>query len=271
MSEFRVHIIASGSKGNATLLQAGDTAILIDAGISARRIKKGLAQAGVKPQELSGIFITHEHTDHINGLPVFCRHAQIPVFANERTWFASGVLGKIESKYRRMLPDDIMRIGDISLKPFSVSHDAAQPVGFNFFYRESKCSFATDMGFADASIREALSGSDTIVIEANHDTQMLANGSYPYYLKARIKGKRGHLSNQETGEILSDVIWSKQVEVFLAHLSQENNCPQIARKTVQDVLQQKGALQKAEIYIARQDELVSNCCTDEKLINAQCL
>ena len=257
MSKFRVCILASGSKGNATLLQAGDTSILVDAGISARRIKKGLERVGVQPSQLAGIFITHEHRDHIDGLSVFCQYNKIPVFANEETWLAVGFLGKVESRQRRMLPDNMFKVGDISLQSFPVAHDAARPVGFSFFYRDSKCTFATDLGHVDAKVKEAFAGSDTIIVEANHDRQMLKEGKYPHYLKARISGPKGHLSNEDAGALLAEVC-SKHTEVFLAHLSKENNCPLLAEKTVRDILQQKGAQERTKIYVANQEEIVSN-------------
>lgn len=263
MSNFKIHILASGSKGNATLIQAGATSFLIDAGISARKIKNGLAKIGLKASELDGIFITHEHTDHINGLPVFARQAGVPVFANEETWFASGCLSRIESRLRRMLPDSMFTVGEISLQTFSIPHDAAAPVGFNFFYKDQKCTLATDLGHADSKIKAALAGSDAIVLEANHDVKLLAQGRYPYYLKQRISGRHGHLSNKDAGELLCDIVGTKPTQIFLAHLSQENNCPSVARNTVADILAQKGLLPKTDIYVASQDELVSNCIKGE--------
>lgn len=258
MSGFKVHMIASGSKGNATLLQTGRTCLLIDAGISAKRITAGLKRAGLTPDDLSGVFITHEHSDHINGLPVFSKQSQVSIYANENTWMTAGKLSLVDKRFRRVLPEEGLTIGDITVKSFRLSHDAASPVGFNFFAKGYKCSVATDLGCPTAEVKKALYGSDTIILEANHDLDMLDNGSYPWHLKRRVRGSRGHLSNMDAGFMLSEVMTAKRTQVYLAHLSEENNTPDIARKTVEDILSDKGMLKSADIYVAGQEGLVSN-------------
>ncbi|MDR2006535.1 MAG: MBL fold metallo-hydrolase [Acidaminococcales bacterium] len=256
---FRVHVLASGSKGNAVLIGAGRTTIMIDAGISARRLDRELGKLGLRAGDLSGIFITHEHTDHVKGLPVFVEKSQVQVFAREETWLALEGLRKIHSGCRRLLPMQESAVGDLSIRPFAVSHDAAAPVGFNIFYRRRKCSLATDLGFAGEEVKAALSGSDVLIIEANHDEKMLASGCYPPAMKKRISGGQGHLSNAQAGRLLAEVYGGKKTQVFLAHLSQENNRPELAQKTVADILAARGAVGAISIYVTSQDGLVSNC------------
>ena len=256
---FKVHVLASGSKGNSILVQAGNTSLLIDAGISSRQIAGKLGQLGVRPDDLSGVFITHEHRDHINGLPVFAKRAQVPIFTREKTWLAMDCIRQIEKSFCRLLPLTEMSIGDIVVKPFFISHDAAEPIGFSFFYKQQKCSLATDLGFVSADVKKALADSDVIILEANHDPKMLNEGRYPRFLKERIRSKHGHLSNIDAGMLLAEIVESKETEVFLAHLSQENNRPTLAYKTVSDILANESKLDKVCLYMASQIEIVSNC------------
>lgn len=256
---FKVHVLASGSKGNSILVQAGGTSILIDAGISSRQIVGKLAQLGVKPHELDGVFVTHEHKDHVGGLPVFSKRAQVPIFAREKTWLAMDCIRQIERTYCRLLPITKLNVGDFLIKPFFISHDAVEPVGFSFFYKDQKCSFATDLGCYNQEIKEAIADSDVLILEANHDEQMLKEGSYPRFLKERIKSEQGHLSNLQAGTLLAEIVEKKMIDVFLAHLSQENNRPSLAEKTVNGILSAKGKIDKVTLYVASQIQMVSNC------------
>ena len=256
---FRVHVLASGSKGNAVLIGAGRTNILIDAGISARRLNRELGGLGLAARDLAGIFITHEHIDHVRGLSAFVEKSQVQVFAKEETWLALANLHKVRADCRRLLPMRESAVGDLCVRPFAVSHDAAAPVGFNIFYKSRKCSLATDLGFAGGEVKTAVAGSDVFIIEANHDEKMLSGGSYPPALKKRIGGGRGHLSNAQAGQLLAEVCGGKKTEVFLAHLSQENNRPELAQKTVADILAARGAAGSISIRVTSQDGLVSNC------------
>lgn len=263
---FKVHMLASGSKGNSILVQAGSTSILIDAGISSRQIVGKLGQLGVKPNDLSGVFITHEHRDHVGGLPVFAKRAQVPVFTREKTWLAMDCIRQIERSFCRLLPLNEITIGDIVVKPFFISHDATEPIGFSFFYKKEKCSLATDLGFVSTDVKEALAGSDVIILEANHDLKMLNEGRYPRFLKERIKSKHGHLSNSDAGKLLTEIVDKKRTEIFLAHLSQENNRPTLALQTVSDILANEDKLDKVSIYLASQIEIVSNCKKESEVI-----
>lgn len=235
----QVHVLASGSKGNATFLRVGNTNILVDAGISTRRIKNSLNEVGINIQDLHGILITHEHRDHIAGLPTLMKKYNIPVYARPAAWNAMYC--------RQLLPDecccalaDDLTINEIKIKPFSISHDAADPVGFNLYHENIKVSVATDLGFVTDNVKAAIELADVLVLEANHDIDMLRQGAYPWYLKRRIMSNRGHLSNTDAGWTLARLPRKEHTQVFLAHLSQENNTPELARKTVMEILEGEG-------------------------------
>ncbi len=253
-----LHVLASGSTGNATLLKFGNVNLLIDAGISARRIKNGLAEIGTPLETLDGVLITHEHRDHVSGLTTLMNRYRIPVYARLETWDALPGKEALPPELCRSLTDSL-DIGAVRIEPFSISHDAADPVGFNFFYRQLKCSVATDLGFVTDTVKKALDGSDVIMLEANHDLDMLRNGSYPWYLKKRIMSNRGHLSNLDAGWTLARLARKSHTHVFLAHLSQENNCPEIAERTVRGILEEQGCRMGSDLtlYITYPDRRVS--------------
>jgi phosphoribosyl 1,2-cyclic phosphodiesterase len=239
----QIHVLASGSTGNSTFLKIGDANILVDAGISARRIKQGLAALGTAVEELDGILITHEHRDHVCGLPTLTRKYRLPVYARPATW------GAIDSQTAqdKWVPPECRRdlaesldIGQVKIEPFAISHDAVDPVGFSFHHSRQKCGFATDLGFVTDSVKKALAMSDALVFEANHDVDMLKQGSYPWFLKQRIMSNRGHLANTDTGWTLARLERKSHCHVFLAHMSKENNRPEIAEKTVADILVEQG-------------------------------
>lgn len=235
----KLHVLASGSTGNATCIQFGDTNILVDAGISARRVKNGLDAVGVAVEDISAVFITHEHTDHISGLPMLAQKYHLPIYTRPATLAAMPCRDLLPTECCRELPDSL-DIGSLKIEPFSISHDAADPVGFNFYYGQSKCSFATDIGYVTDSVRTRLENSDVLVFESNHDVDMLQTGSYPWYLKKRILGTRGHLSNNDCGWTLSRLLKKQHTDVFLAHISKENNRPDVAEATVGGILSEAG-------------------------------
>ena len=193
----QVHVLASGSTGNAVFVKMGRTKLLIDAGISATRIRRGLAAENVDIRGIDGVLVTHEHRDHVNGLPMLGKKYKLDTYTRPATWRALG--------YQEALPPTghelpaSLDIGQVKIEPFGISHDAADPVGFTLYYRDFKCSVATDLGFVTASVKRAVSLSDVLVLEANHDVDMLKNGSYPWFLKQRILSNRGHLSNSDAG------------------------------------------------------------------------
>lgn len=238
----QINVLASGSTGNATFLKMGDANILVDAGISTRRIKQSLAAVGAAVEDLDGVLVTHEHRDHVCGLSTLTRKYRLPVYARQATWDAiDRQYGPqlVASECRRELTESL-DIGQVKIEPFSISHDAADPVGFSFYHGQTKCGFATDLGFVTETVKKALSLSDVLVFEANHDIDMLKKGSYPWFLKQRILSNRGHLANTDTGWTLARLPRKNHCHAFLAHISQENNRPEIAQKTVIEILAEEG-------------------------------
>lgn len=233
--------LASSSSGNCIYVGTDKTHILIDAGISCKRVRTGLEKIGVDPALLDGILITHEHTDHIKGLGVVSRKYKIPVYATAETWkriLCTGTTGAIdETLFREVVPDGDFKINDLVIHPFNTPHDAVQPVCYTFTNGERKISVATDLGCYDSYIAEKLKKSNILFIEANHDFEMLKNGSYPHYLKKRILSDTGHLSNEMSGRLVSEVMHDGLEYVILGHLSNENNRPEIALAAVRGELQ----------------------------------
>lgn len=254
----QLHILASGSTGNAIYMEIGAAKFLIDAGISARRIEQGLKAAGIQPDALDAVFVTHEHSDHICGLPVFTRRFKIPVYTRRRTWDAFPAAHHVEAEYRRDLGARL-DMGGVCIEPFAISHDAAEPVGLSFRHGDLKCVVATDMGCVSERVEQDMAGADVMVFESNHDIAMLRAGPYPEYLKKRILSNRGHLSNLDTGRCLARMEKKSGMHVFLAHLSQHNNCPELAMSTVQQVLDHQGCRcgQDLFLHLAQPTQTVS--------------
>ncbi|MGE5380202.1 MAG: MBL fold metallo-hydrolase [Methylocystaceae bacterium] len=246
----QVHVLASGSTGNAVLISMGGTNILIDAGISTRRIEQGLNQVGLTAGELDAVLITHEHADHIRGLDVLSRRYRLPVYTRAATWEAMNLSPRFPAESCHAL-EDAVTIGSIEVLPFRISHDAADPVGFSFFHQDKKCVLATDMGIVTPEAKAAIADADVMILEANHDPALLANGPYPYYLKQRIRSQVGHLSNQDCACLLGSIDLPSGAHVFLAHLSQQNNTPALAEKTVEDHLTGCGCEVGQEIILHR--------------------
>lgn len=232
----RLCSIASGSSGNCIYVGSDHTNLLVDTGISGKRVEFGLNSLDLTSRDLDGILVTHEHSDHIKGLGVMARKCGVPIYATEGTIRAmeeSGQLGRIpEGIFRILREDEDCQIGDLQVHPFRISHDAAQPVGYRIAHGGKQVGIATDMGTYDAYTVDNLSGLDALVLEANHDVNMLQVGSYPYYLKQRILGKRGHLSNEMAGKLLCRLLHDNLKDIFLGHLSRENNYEALAYETV---------------------------------------
>lgn len=235
----QVHILASGSTGNSVLLQLGGKNILIDAGISARRIEQGLAGVGVKAGELDCVLITHEHIDHIKGLDVLVRRHKVPVYTRPGTWEGIPCRSKLPSQCCCEIYNSL-DIGPVTVETFPISHDANDPVGFCFFWQQTKCTLATDLGMITPPVKDAVKNARLAILESNHDLDMLQTGPYPSFLKQRIKGAKGHLSNLDAARLLASVGEQAPMEVFLAHLSQQNNTPSLAEKTVAGFLTEQG-------------------------------
>lgn len=233
----RLLSIASGSSGNCIYVGDNDTHILIDAGISGKRIEAGLNQNGLKTSDVNGILVTHEHSDHISGLGVLARRYGIPIYATMETIreiMRVKSLGAIEpGLFVPILPDREFKIEELTVHPFSISHDAANPVAYRISNeKEEKVAAATDMGTYNQYIVENLSGLSALLLEANHDVNMLEAGWYPYPLKRRILGNRGHLSNETSGRLLAELLHDGLKYIFLGHLSKENNLAELAYETV---------------------------------------
>lgn len=232
----RLCSIASGSSGNCIYVGNTDTHLLVDTGISKKRIEDSLDKLGIPGNDLNGILITHEHSDHIQGLGVFCRKYRIPVYATKGT--IHGILhcktvGDIPNElFREIRSDQDYTLGSMLIKPFTISHDANEPIGFRIEDVEKSVAVATDLGQYDNYIINKLEQLDAIVLEANHDTHMLEVGPYPYYLKQRVLGCCGHLSNELAGRLLCQILHPNLKHIILGHLSKENNFPELAYETV---------------------------------------
>ncbi len=229
-----VTTFASGSSGNCYLISQGSTHIIVDAGISCRRITDSLASVGLSPADLAGILITHEHTDHISGLPTLLKKTTLPVWCSPGTGEALGrSIPGISRLLRTVSPETPFLVDEITVTPFSTSHDAAESLGFTLNYQAHKVSIATDLGKVTESVLHALAGTQLLIAEANHDTEMLRNGPYPPALQDRISGRLGHLSNADCAEMCAKV--NPQI-VLLAHISEKNNTSELALKTVRAAL-----------------------------------
>lgn len=232
----RLCSIASGSSGNCIYTGSDNTHLLVDAGISAKRIEAGLKELQVEGKDIQGLLITHEHSDHIKGVGVLARRYGLPIYATEGTveqMRHMDCLGAVDkSLYHVIHADEAFRIGDVDIEPFRISHDAAEPVAYRFRCGDKSAAVATDMGFYNDYIVEHLKELDVLLLEANHDIQMLQVGPYPYPLKQRILGDRGHLSNESAGQLLCRVLHDHMKKIYLGHLSKENNYAELAYETV---------------------------------------
>lgn len=232
----RMCSIASGSSGNCIYVGSDNTHLLVDTGISKKRIEEGLKKLEIKGEELSGILITHEHSDHIQGLGVFSRKYEIPVYATPGT--IEGVLsysglGRMpEGLLHPIHTDEPFALGDVTVDPFAISHDANEPSGYRLECGGKSVAVATDLGKYDEYTVEHLKDLDAVLLESNHDIHMLEVGGYPYYLKQRILGDKGHLSNELSGRLLCDILHDNLKHIVLGHLSKENNYAKLAYETV---------------------------------------
>jgi phosphoribosyl 1,2-cyclic phosphodiesterase len=258
----RMCSIASGSSGNCIYIGTEATHLLVDVGISCKKTVAGLNQLGVDGKDLDGILITHEHADHINGLGVMCRKFGIPIYATKGTIEAIkqvSSLGAIdEGLFNEIKADEKFVLKDIIVNPMKISHDAAQPVAYRFKQGDKHMAVATDLGTYDEYTIDCLQGMDALLLEANHDINMLQVGPYPYYLKQRILGNKGHLSNELSGRLLSRLLNDNLKTVFLGHLSKENNLAELAYETVRLEISMADNPYKPDdfpIYVANRSEV----------------
>ncbi|MEA3423959.1 MAG: MBL fold metallo-hydrolase [Bacillota bacterium] len=244
--------IASGSSGNCHFVSSDKAKILLDFGMSHRYVKKALEEIGENIESIESVFITHEHSDHVKGLKTFLKKHEIPVYMNECTY--EKAKGKIreEDLYKIIITDKNinMIIGDIKIVNFDISHDAAHPTGYSFACEDKKLSIVTDIGVITDEIISVLDDSNFLVIEANHDVNMVMFGAYPYYLKRRILSDVGHLSNDDAAETVLRVFKKGILKnVVLAHLSKENNIPELAQLTVKKYLEDHGVDTESDINL----------------------
>ena len=231
----RICLLASGSKGNAIYIESRECRMLIDAGFSAKELSRRLEGIGVAADSLHALFATHEHSDHSHGLGPMARRYALDVFIKPETIAALPRLGAIE-KLREFETGTSFCCRDVQVEAFPLTHDAASPVGFVIETGEGRVGVATDLGIATRLVQQRLKGCRVLILETNHDEEMLRDGPYPWHLKQRIRSNHGHLSNRAGAALLDELRWEGLEAVFLAHLSETNNNPQLAEAAVGEVL-----------------------------------
>ncbi len=246
--------LASGSSGNCILIQSEGTSVLIDAGISCRKITQRLKECGVAPETLDGILITHEHNDHVAGLQVFCKRHRVPVYASEGTCPVLAYRYPAAAPHLMMIPaDSYFELGGLTVTAFSTPHDAADSVGYLLSDGTSSAAVATDLGQVTDHVRDIITGADIVLLETNHDVAMLRNGPYPYLLQERILSGVGHLCNDAAAELAVHLARTGTKTLVLAHLSKDNNSEALALHTVRGALEDDGL--SPVIAAAPRDEL----------------
>ena len=234
----KMAVLASGSSGNSIYLSTDNTAILIDAGLSGKELERRMKSVKLNPEDISAILVTHEHGDHIKGAGVLSRRYDIPIYASTGTWRAARKkLGKIRKGFEKTIKES-WQLGDFEITSFPIPHDAAEPVGYVVSDGDVNFGLATDIGYINDDLYDHLKDLDCILLEANHDIDLLREGSYPGMLKRRIRGNEGHLSNDETADFLPELLKANEKSscpvVLLSHLSAENNRPELAYLTVKN-------------------------------------
>lgn len=234
--------LSSGSSGNCQYIETDKSKILIDGGFSGKQIEKLLNDIDVCPKDLDGIFVTHEHSDHIKGVGILSRRYDIPIFANAGTWKGmEEKLGKIKEENIKLIStDENLEFRDLDILPIKIYHDSFEPVGYIINNKKKKISVVTDTGYVGEDMLYNMKDSDLFLLESNHDIDLLKLGSYPYYLKERVLSMRGHLSNEDAGKALSKILKGENEVVLLGHLSLENNMPLLAYETVKQELESVG-------------------------------
>jgi len=256
-----VSMLASGSRGNCAIIASACTKILVDAGISCRETFKRMKTLGEDPHSLSAILITHEHSDHIYGLATLAKKLRVPVFMTGATYHAwaramrdeKGERPQLE-KLERFDSGHRFQVGDIEVRPFTIPHDAADPVGFTLRAEGIKIGFVTDLGYLPVSVRDHLRGCDMLIMESNHDVEMLRVGPYPWAVKQRVMSRVGHLSNEALADFFINDYDNSATFVVLAHLSEQNNHPSIALREAEKALATRESLFHNRLLLASQSE-----------------
>ena len=253
---FKYCNLYSGSSGNCSYIESDNTKLLIDCGVSSKKLEGALNSIGLSLQEIDGILISHEHNDHVKGLSAVCKKYHIPIYANNPTFtnITQNVPDELRKKFNT---NEYFEIGDVKVYPFSIPHDAADPCGFNLFFENKKFTIATDIGHIDNKVLHNLDESDFLLLESNYEITMLQCSKYPYLLKKRILGPNGHLSNDDAGLVISELLKNGVQNIMLGHLSENNNFPELAYQTVIDKIIAKNAdIDKLKLQVA--DRYVPN-------------
>jgi phosphoribosyl 1,2-cyclic phosphodiesterase len=235
-------VLASGSTGNAIYVETEDQRFLVDAGLSGKQMDALFQQIGREMKNLTGLLVTHEHSDHIKGIGIVARKYKLPIYANEKTWKAmDGLIGEVpvEQKFTFDM-ETVKSFGSLDIESFGVSHDAAEPMFYVFHHEGKKLVLITDTGYVSDRMKGIISNADVFVFESNHDVQMLRMGRYPWNIKRRILGDYGHVSNEDAAIAMSEVIGENTKEIYLAHLSLDNNMKDLARMAVSQTLEGRG-------------------------------
>lgn len=248
----KVCLLASGSSGNAIYVQNGSTGVLVDAGLTGKQLEERMLGVGIDPTRLQGIVVSHEHSDHMKGVGILARRYGLPVWMTQGTLDASKQTFRGSERIRVFDNDEAFHIGDLAFQPFQLPHDAADPVNFVVSDGESQVAIATDMGTVTELIYQRLRQANLVIIEANYDRQLLMDGPYSWDLKKRISGRHGHLSNDGAGETLCRLATEGIQQAVLAHLSDKNNHPDLARETCRGMLEGRG-IRQFSMTVAEQD------------------
>ena len=231
--ELKIAPLFSGSKGNCIYVGTERSKVLVDAGYSCTKIVSELQKVDIHMEDIDGILITHEHSDHIAGVGVISRKFDIPVYANGQTWCEMEKrLGEVRPGNIRVIDEQDFYVGELCVQPYEISHDAVRPFGYSLTAGGKKVSVMTDLGRVTEKMLAQVAGSSIVLLESNHDVRMLETGPYPYYLKRRILGDHGHLSNENAGRLLNCVLHDRLKKILLGHLSKENNYEELAYETV---------------------------------------
>ena len=245
-------VLASGSTGNAIYVQSDQHSLLVDAGLSGKQMEVLFQLIGKQINQLSGILVTHEHSDHIKALGVLARKHKLPVYANEKTWQAmEGLIGAISPDQKFIFQTGtVQSFGGIDVESFGVSHDAAEPMFYAFHHEGKKLALITDTGYVSDRMKGIINHADAFVFESNHDVDMLRMGHYPWSVKRRILSDVGHVSNEDAALAMTDVIGDNTKRIYLAHLSKDNNMKELAKMSVQQTLASKGFMsgEQFELY-----------------------
>ncbi|MFB4213762.1 MBL fold metallo-hydrolase [Shouchella sp. JSM 1781072] len=247
----RFSVLASGSTGNAMYVETPSQRILVDAGLTGKKMDELFKKIDRDPKQIDALLVTHEHSDHIKGVGIFARKHNLPIYANEKTWnVMEKQLGQltIDQKFH-FNQETVKQFGDLEIESFGVSHDAVDPMFYCFRHEGRKLVIATDMGYVSERIKKTIVGANAYVFESNHDLNMLRVGRYPWNVKRRILSDMGHVSNEDAALALHDVVGDTQSHVYLAHLSLDNNMKDLARMTVKQVLEQEGHQVGSSIHL----------------------